>query len=94
MVWVILPCLGFFLGGVGVLSMLVIQEAFGLRNFGSISGLANLATVLSFGLGPLLAGASYDHTGSYATSFVVVSVLFVLGAFVLLFATSPEHPSA
>ena len=85
-VWMILPSLGVFLGGVGVLSMLVIQEAFGLRHFGSISGLANMATVLSFGLGPLLAGMSYDYTGSYATAFVSVSVLFGLGALVLLFA--------
>lgn len=83
-VWVVLPFLGVFLGGVGVLSMLVVQETFGVRHFGSISGLVNLATVVSFGLGPLLAGMSYDYTGSYATAFVTVAVLFVLGAAVLL----------
>ena len=91
-VWVVLPCLGLFLGGVGVLSTLVIQEAFGLRHFGTISGLANLATVLSFGLGPLLVGASYDYTGSYASAFVTVAVLFLSGAFILLLVR-PVHVS-
>lgn len=93
-VWGVLPCLGFFLGGVGVLSIMVVQDAFGLRHFGSISGLANLATVLSFGLGPLLAGVSYDYTGSYATAFVTVAVLFVLGAFVLLLVRLPDSARA
>ena len=89
-VWLVVPCLGFFLGGVGVLGMLVHQEAFGLRHFGSIIGLANLATVVSFGLGPLLAGASYDYTGSYAAAFIIVGILFVLGAFVLVAARAPQ----
>ncbi len=79
----VVPIYGFFMGGTGVLSPLLIQEFFGLKNYGSISGLISLATVISFGAGPLLAGVAYDLTGSYDPAFALVSVLFAVGAFLL-----------
>ena len=80
------PVYGFFMGGTGVLSMLVVQEAFGIRNYGSIFGLCSMAGAVSFGFGPLLAGASYDRTDSYESAFLLVAGIFVGGALLLCLA--------
>ena len=80
------PLYGLFMGGFGVLYILVVQESFGLHRYGSVMGLMNLGTVVSFGVGPLVAGASYDLSGGYGTAFLVTSGLFVAGAVALAFA--------
>lgn len=80
----VLPFYGLFMGGFGVVSTLLVQECFGLRNFGAIMGLLTLGSVIAFGAGPLLAGLSFDLTGSYATSFAAVAGFFVVAALTLL----------
>lgn len=89
--WLSVPMFGFFLGGFGALFQLIVQETFGLRHFGSIMGIINLATIVSFGVGPLLAGASFDLTGSYNTAFIIVAVLFSIGALALTQARVPSQ---
>ena len=80
------PLYGLFMGGFGVLYILVVQESFGLHRYGSVMGLMNLGTVVSFGVGPLVAGASYDLSGGYGAAFLVTCGLFVAGAVALAFA--------
>ena len=80
------PLFGLFMGGFGALYILVVQESFGLRHYGSVMGLVNLGTVVSFGLGPLIAGVSYDVSGGYGAAFLIVCGLFVAGAVSLVFA--------
>ena len=87
------PLYGLFMGGFGALYILVVQESFGMRHYGSVMGLMNLGTVVSFGLGPLIAGASYDFTGGYGTAFLIVCGLFVAGAVSLILAR-PRIPKA
>ena len=87
------PLYGLFMGGFGALYILVVQELFGMRHYGSVMGLMNLGTVVSFGLGPLIAGASYDFTGGYGTAFLIVCGLFVAGAVSLILAR-PRIPKA
>ena len=95
------PLFGLFMGGFGALYILLVQESFGLRHYGSVMGIVNIGTVVSFGLGPLLAGASYDISGSYGAAFLVTCGLFTAGAFALTFArprteparTAPPEPS-
>ena len=82
LLWIAVPMYGFFLGGVGSLAPLVIQEAFGLKHFGAIMGWSSLATVISFAAGPLLAGWSFDSTGSYDQAFIVAAGAFLLGAII------------
>ncbi len=86
------PLYGLFMGGFGVLYILVVQESFGLRRYGSVMGLMNLGTVVSYGAGPLVAGASYDLSGGYGAAFLVVCGLFVAGAFALAFARPRTEP--
>ena len=88
------PLFGLFMGGFGVLYILLVQETFGLRRYGSVMGLVNIGTVVSFGLGPLLAGASYDISGSYGAAFLVVCGLFAAGSATLVLARGePAQPS-
>lgn len=81
--WTAVPILGIFNGAFGALFQLVVQDAFGIRYFGSIMGLINFATLVSFFFGPILAGVSYDVTGSYTLAFVTVAGLFVTAALAL-----------
>ena len=80
------PLYGLFMGGFGALYILVVQESFGMRHYGSVMGLMNLGTVVSFGLGPLIAGVSYDVSGGYGIAFLIVCALFVAGAVSLALA--------
>ncbi len=82
--WTVVPLLGVFNGAFGALFQLVVQDAFGVRYFGSIMGLINFATLVSFFVGPILAGVSYDITGSYTFAFVSVAVMFVIAALSLI----------
>ena len=80
------PLYGLFMGGFGVLYILVVQESFGLHRFGSVMGLMNLGTVISYGVGPLVAGLSYDLSGGYGIAFLATCGLFLAGAVALVFA--------
>ena len=78
-IWAWVALFGFFMAAHSALVPLIIQENFGLRSFGSISGVVTMATVFPFAIGPLMAGASFDITGSYGPAFVAVSALFAIG---------------
>ena len=80
------PLFGLFMGGFGVLYILLVQESFGMHQFGSVMGLMNLGTVISYGAGPLIAGLSYDLSGGYGIAFLVTCGLFLIGVLALGFA--------
>ena len=86
------PVYGLFMGGTGVLLLLIVQETFGVRHYGAILGLINMSTILTFAVGPLLAGASYDLTGSYTAAFALGSALFLCAAAVLRFTREDAGP--
>ncbi len=81
--WISVPLFGYFNGAFGALFQLVVQDAFGIRSYGSIMGVINMSAVVSFGIGPLLAGMSFDVTGSYQFVFAAVAVMFAIGALAL-----------
>lgn len=81
--WILVPIFGFFFGAYGVLVTLLVQECFGLKYFGSVSGVSGIVAVVPTVVGPLIAGASSDHLGSYAPAFIGVAITFVI-AIVLL----------
>ena len=70
---------------------LVYARMFGTRAFVGSNGL-RIAIVGVFGwLGPSWAGAAADRTESYASTFVVLTMLCVLGAVAILLCRSPER---
>ena len=90
--WISTPLFGFFNGAFGALFQLVVQDTFGVRNYGGIMGLINMTTMISFGVGPILAGASFDITGSYEFVFFTVAAMFITGALALTQATTGTSP--
>ena len=87
--WAVVPIFGFFFGAYGVLMTLLLQENFGLKYFGSISGLSGLVGMIAMVAGPLMAGASFDHLGSYGPAFIAVAALFVTAILLLTRVKSP-----
>jgi MFS family permease len=88
--WMAVPLFGLFMGSYGALINLVIQDSFGLRNFGTISGLIMITSVVSFFAGPILAGRSYDLTGHYGVGFIAVAVMFAVAVVALTRVDAPS----
>ena len=91
-VWVAAPLFGLFMGSFGALVNLVVQDAFGLKNFGSISGLIMMSSVVTFFAGPVLAGRSHDLTGHYAVGFLAIAVMFAIAAVALMWVDEAKRP--
>ena len=85
-IWLAMPIFGVAFGGLGALIPLLVQELFGLKAFGSIFGMVNLATVGSFLGGPIMVGLFVDATGSYPPAFFAVVGLFLVGIVLVLLA--------
>ena len=85
-IWPAVGVFGFFMGSFGALSPLLVQDSFGIRSFGTIMGLVSVTTVVSFGLGPLIAGFSYDVWGGYGPAFAAAAVMFAIAAALLAWA--------
>ena len=89
--WAVMPFYGIAFGGVGALHPLLIQETFGVRHFGTISGIVSMAPTVSRVVGPLMVGALYDANGTYREAFMVMAAIFAVGAVVFPFARLPHH---
>ena len=84
--WVFMPFYGLAFGAVGALMPLMVQETFGVKHFGGIMGVVNMATIVSMVSGPLMVGAFYDATESYRWAFLTVAAIFAAGVFILTWA--------
>jgi len=89
-IWICSPLWGLCMGAFGTLINMIIQDYFGLRSFGSIMGVAGYGTAISFAVGPILAGLSYDNLGSYQPMFFGIFFVTVMGIFVLQAMGTPE----
>ena len=86
LLWVGIFIFGLGFGGLGALIVLVVQEAFGMKEFGGIMGLMQVGMIASGTGAPLIAGATHDSTGSFKTSFVIVVAIFIVGIVALALA--------
>lgn len=77
--------------GGSVFSQVLLARYFGRRSFGAISGVAEPFMKAGLGLGPLLAALAFDFTGNYQGIFAVFSAMFVVAAFLVFLARSPER---
>ena len=87
--WIAIVVFGLGMGGVGTLTPLVIFEMFGLRQFGSITGLTNLGITIPVLIGPILAGLIFDSTGEYNIMFAVTICLLAISIGCFLFVKNP-----
>lgn len=69
-----------------VIEPLLISRFFGTAHFGSILGMSGVFSNMGYAMGPLLAGALYDWTGSYDAALVmfITSFLTAASCYVLL----------
>ncbi len=70
---------GIGLGGDYMIIPLMAAELFGVKVMGRVMGLVLTVDGIAEALGPILAGALRDKTGSYATGFTALIVLSVIG---------------
>jgi len=90
-IWICSPLWGLCMGAFGTLINMIIQDYFGLKSFGSIMGVAGYGTAISFAVGPILAGLSYDNLGGYQPMFYGIVVVMGIGIFVLQAMGTPER---
>jgi MFS family permease len=89
-----IPILGAVIGAPIALVPFLTAECFGLRRFGSIVGLTNLAYTLGAATGPVLSGRIYDLTHSYAGALGLFAVSALIGAAAALACSGLEEEQA
>lgn len=80
--------------GQDTLVHVLLAHYFGRTYFGSISGLARSISLSGLGVGPLLAGAAFDLTGSYQGVFAGFLCAFLVAAGLVLLARRPARDQA
>jgi MFS family permease len=91
LLWAFVVLYGLSFGGFGMLFAVIIRNTFGIRAFGTIFGVVNLISMVAAVGAPLLAGYSFDATGSYQTAFVVIAVTFAVGGMIIFTARPPKQ---
>jgi MFS family permease len=79
---------GFGHGGFFTVLSPMVAEMFGTGSHGLLFGIISFSGTLGGAVGPLLAGRTFDATGSYQMVFLVLSVLILIG-FVLMILLRP-----
>jgi len=75
LLWLSVPLVGLALGSPGIVLPLMTAWCFGLKRFGTISGMLGLASTLGIAAGPVVAGAIFDAMQSYHAAFALFVVL-------------------
>ena len=85
---------GVCMGARGPLIQAMRADYFGRTSFGTIMGFSSMVMMGGMIIGPVVAGLSYDMTGSYEIGFVILSILALSGGVFFMFANKPELPSS
>ncbi len=89
-IWAGIIIFGIGFGGLGALIVLVVQETFGLREFGSLMGVFQMANIIAIAGGPWLAGEVHDRYGNFDLAFAIIIGIFILGIITLVAARQPD----
>jgi MFS family permease len=73
-------------------NQIVFAEYFGREALGAIRGAATPAQLGLNAVGPLVAGAAFDITGSYLAAFIPLTFAYLVAATALALARKPAHP--
>ena len=87
--------IGFFLYGFGFGGTIPIGEFlwaryFGRRHIGAIRGVGRPITLVFSTSGPIATGAFFDFTGSYVGAFLILTMMYLLGAIVVNLSKVPR----
>lgn len=78
--------------GVAPLTVSIVGEYFGRKNFASIQGARTFSHMAGSLIGPIFAGYIYDVTQSYQVALITSIVLYFLTAIPFFFARRPKPP--
>ena len=90
LLWLGIFVFGLGFGGLGALALLVVQEMFGMKEFGGIMGIMQVGMIASGTGAPMMAGAIHDSSGSFDPAFLIVAAIFVVGIAALALARPIE----
>ena len=93
LLWLGIFVFGLGFGGLGALALLVVQEMFGMKEFGGIMGIMQVGMIASGTGAPMMAGAIHDSSGSFDTAFLIVAAIFIVGIAALALARPIETES-
>jgi len=83
---------GIGMGGLEVLTYVLLARYFGRASFGSITGAIRPFEAAGLGLGPILGGAIFDLTGTYHGLFIASISAFIVAGVLLFLAVQPTKP--
>ena len=79
-VWPLVVLYGVGVGAPVALVPMMAAESFGLRHFGTLSGLIGVFGMVGSATGPMVAGRIFDLTGLYLPAFLFYAVLLIVAA--------------
>lgn len=85
-------CWGIVSGSIGALEEMLIAQYFGRYSFGTITGSLAPFTMAALGLGPFLGAGVREAFGSYDELYILLSIIYVVGAALIYFAKQPPPP--
>ena len=85
---------GLTAGCTSSLTPVVAVETLGLRRFGTLWGLIGLGSTIGLAGGPLLVGAVFDATNSYALAFELCAAMVLTAAVAVMLVTPAEGVEA
>jgi MFS family permease len=83
---------GLSFGARGPLTQAIRADYFGRASFGTVMGFSSLIILIGMVAGPLIAGLSFDLTGTYRAGFVLLAIVAGLGSIVFFASTPPAPP--
>ena len=81
---------GFGYGGTIPISSFLWARYFGRRHIGAVRGVGRPITLLFSTSGPIATGAFFDVTGSYVGAFLILAIIYLLGAVVVNLSKVPR----
>ena len=79
-IWPMVVLYGIGVGAPVALVPMMAAECFGLRNFGTLSGLIGVFGMVGSATGPMVTGRIFDLTGLYSPAFLTYAVLLIAAA--------------
>ena len=80
---------GFGFGGTIPLSEFLWARYFGRAHIGAIRGIGNPIAVVGTGVGPVLAGAWFDFSGTYYPAFIAAIAVYMIAAVIIGLSRDP-----